>query len=301
MLMLISILLFLVSSGLLVWFFLRNERGSREPRRALFAAAGFGVLAVPIAIWFEMFLPELSGPATSVLTIFIVGMLIGIIEEGAKFVPLALFIKKKAYFNEHTDGVIYFGIAGLMFGLIENMFYLLFYKDSLGGSEMTGIFRLIVLFFFHAAATGIVGYYFAKAKIQHQGILRPVIALLTMAFIHGFYDFLFLYASKAQQTVVQSDGVAVLVAIALVGGLIISALLNTFMFLYYGRAKQWDASIGLAVDPALAGIVAQTPVETPLAVQPPVPTPALAPLAPLALPEAPQPVEPIPPAEHPIR
>jgi hypothetical protein len=49
------------------------------------------------------------------------------------------------------------------------------------------------------------------------------------------------------------------IVLALVGGLIVSALLNTFMFLYYRRARQWDASIGLAYDPKLV----QTPSPQP--------------------------------------
>lgn len=255
MLTFVSILLFLLSSGLLIWFFLRNDHGVKETKGALFAAAAFGVLAVVAAVWAELFLPDPSNPRATLLTLLFVGLAVGIIEEAAKFIPLAIFIKNKSYFNEHTDGVIYFGIAGLTFGLIENLFYLLIYKNHLGGSEFTGIFRLIVLFFFHAASTGIVGYYFAKVKIQHQSLARPIIAFSTLVMVHGLYDFLFLYAAHAYQNAyAASDNSLTLIVLALVSGLILSALLNTFLFLYYGRAQQWDASIGLSTDPRLGNV-----------------------------------------------
>lgn len=235
-----------------MWFFLKGDHGAKKPKTTLLAAAGFGLVSVVAAIWAELFLPSPNNPKIALLTLFLVSMAVGIIEETAKFAPLALFIHGKSYFKEHTDGVIYFAIVGLTFGFVENLFYVFFYKNSLGGSQFTGIFRLVVLFFFHAASTGIVGYYFAKAKIRHQGYVRPVIALFCLAFVHGMYDFLFFYAAHNYQNSASVSATAtVLTTLALVGGLIISALLNTFLFLYYGRARQWDASIGLATDPKL--------------------------------------------------
>lgn len=250
MLILVSLLMFIVSSVFLVWFFLHNDQGQKEPRGAILAAAGFGVLAAFIAAWLEIFLSLnklLTEPGAK---LFGMAMCVGFIEECAKFVPMALFIKGKSYFNEHTDGIIYFGIAGLTFGFIENIIYL-FSNDNLGGSQYTGIIRLIVLFFFHAASTGIVGYYFAKAKLHRQSALRPALALLTLAVVHGLYDFLFFYASALGARGATNENDSAVIVISLVGGLIISALLNTFLFLYYGRAKQWDASVGLAFDPKI--------------------------------------------------
>ncbi|HET9850505.1 MAG TPA: PrsW family glutamic-type intramembrane protease [Candidatus Saccharimonadales bacterium] len=267
MLTLISVFLFVASSGLLVWYFLKKDGGAKEPKGALLAAVGFGVLASAAAAWAELFLPKTNGPAITLASLALVSLGVGIIEECAKSVPLALFTRGKSYFNEHTDGVIYFGIAGLTFGLIENLVYVFLYRNRLGASEMLGILRLVILFFFHAASAGIVGYYFAKAKIQKQTLLKPITALGIMAIVHGLYDFLFLYGAFAyQKGGLTSDTSSALVVLALVGGLIISALLNTFLFLYFMRARQWDASIGLAVDPKLPAL--QSP-QAMLTAQPP--------------------------------
>lgn len=255
MLVLISIILFIVSSGLLVWFLLANDRGPKEPKGAIFAAVGFGLLAVFAAAWAEfVFMRKDPSEPSAALVLLGLALLVGIIEEVAKFCPLALFIRNKSYFNEHTDGIIYFGIAGLTFGLVENIMYAVVYSRQPGGGQTTGLIRLAVLLFFHAATTGIVGYYYAKAKIQKQSIAKPIIALCIFACIHGVYDFLFFFAAASYNSSqgVVDDNQVVLITLALVSGLIISALLNTFLFLYYRRAQQWDASIGLAIDPKLS-------------------------------------------------
>jgi protease PrsW len=249
MLTLVSALLFVISTGLLVWYLLANDHGSKEPVGAIFAAVGFGVLAVVISVWAEIFLPDKGGVGTILVISLLTCLGIGFIEECAKFIPLALFIRNKPYFNEHTDGIIYFAVVGLTFGLIENFVYLFLYKSSAGGGELIGVFRLVVLFFFHAASTGIAGYYFAKAKIHGQSVLKPAIALGILIISHGLYNFMFVFASsKSTAGSADSEAASALAAMAMVAGLVISALLNTFLFLYYRRAQQWDASIGLAID-----------------------------------------------------
>lgn len=246
----VSLLLFLATSAFLVWFLMKGDRGSREPRSALVGAFGFGVLAVLAAVWAEFLFVPNPTEAFTVVGVLIASLGIGVVEEAAKFVPMALFIRNKSYFNEHTDGVIYFAIVGLTFGFLENIAYLFIYSSKLGGSDMTGIFRLITLFFFHAAATGIVGYYLAKAKLHKQSLWRPAIALAIVMVIHSLYDFMLFYiAHKSATTPFMSENQQALLVVVMVGGLIISALLNTFLFLYYWRARQWDFSTGLAVDP----------------------------------------------------
>lgn len=240
MLIFIAAIAFVFAASLLVWYFLRSDKGPKEPRAALATAAGFGVLAIGVSVWAESFLPNPTSIVITIASLFAVSMMIGLIEETSKFSFLALFIKKKSYFNEHTDGIIYFGIAGLTFGLIENFAYAFLYQDRLGG-DLTGFFRLGILLFFHAAATGIVGYYFAKSKLQRQSRAKPLIALGAMIFIHGVYNFLFYFILFAQQsTTLQPEHAKVLAGLALAGGLGISALLNVSLFLYYRRARTWD-------------------------------------------------------------
>ncbi|MBL8122077.1 PrsW family intramembrane metalloprotease [Candidatus Saccharibacteria bacterium] len=165
-----------------------RDRGSKEPASMLWAAAAFGLLAIALAVPLELLLTSIDAanlekPLGITAGAFYDGFAVGIIEELAKFLPLALFIYKKRYFNEHTDGILYFGLAGIGFGLPENILY------TLDGGAGTGIGRLILTPFFHAATTSFVGYYLARHKLR-GGSWRPVIvALAAMIVAHGYYDF----------------------------------------------------------------------------------------------------------------
>ena len=143
--------MYLVTSIWLAWFLVTRDRGSKEPRGTLIMAGAFGLLAVFAAAFLEAkflgWLPE-SGDAS---VLMLVGfLLVGFIEEAAKFVPLAYWIYRKPEFNELTDGIIYFALCGLVFGFVENIGYLL------SGGVFVGIMRVFILLFFHAATAAIV-------------------------------------------------------------------------------------------------------------------------------------------------
>lgn len=182
--MLIILILFFLLTGGLIWFLVHNDRGSKEPVGALWAAAGFGLLSLIVGIFLEtLILPDGLLEAKPSLYTFVAFLVVGFIEEAVKFFPLAFFIWKKNYFNEINDGIIYFAISGLVFGLAEDVGY-----TALYGAE-TGFFRLILLPFFHAATTGMIGYFLAKAKVEHKPLTMTVIAWVTVAVLHGVYDF----------------------------------------------------------------------------------------------------------------
>src|SRR5437764_769397 len=115
MLLFILLLVFIAISVSLAWFLLANDRGQREPVVALWLAAGFGVMGAAMAGILEgRLIPAGNLSATASQGVLLTtAMLVGIIEEGCKFGPLALLLWRKPYFNEHTDGVIYFALAGL--------------------------------------------------------------------------------------------------------------------------------------------------------------------------------------------
>src|SRR3954452_12470435 len=121
------LLTFVALSAGLAWYLIANDRGEREPIYALWVAAGFGVAGAFAAGLLEGWLVKdasyLAGE--SGLKLLGAALTVGVIEEICKFLPLAVWIYKKRYFNEHTDGVIYFALAGLGFGLPENILYTL--------------------------------------------------------------------------------------------------------------------------------------------------------------------------------
>lgn len=222
---LVSISFFFVGAAL-VWYMLRADKGSKEPLSALWVAAGFGLLAVFVAATLNS--TVLPGTETiaqeSLWFAFLAMMGVGLIEEAAKFFPLALFIYKKPYFNEYTDGIIYFGISGLVFGVIENFLY----SATMGGG--VGLGRLVLTPFFHAAGTAIIGFFLIRFKLKKQSPI-PVIGIYALvAFLHGLYNF----------------GLVSQIPLLIMISLMISVLLTMSIFLLLMKAGEIDKSLGLS-------------------------------------------------------
>ncbi len=220
------IIIFVILSVVLVYFLIKNDKGAKEPVLALWTAALFGVIGIIVAIYLESkFVPgNLLSDVGISKKIFMNSMVVGIIEEACKFIPLAIFIYKRKYFNEHADGVIYFAIAGLAFGLPENILY------TLSFGSRVGLSRIIFDTVFHASLTGIVGYFLANCKVEKKSPLRVIPYLLGAMLIHGIYDFGLLSNNQLLETL------SILITLALGIGL----------FYFYVRAIDIDQREGLA-------------------------------------------------------
>jgi len=227
------ILAFIAIGSGLVWYLLHHDHGRRLPPSSLWTAFGFGIAALILAGLLETQLfPKSFWVAPQLEPIglrFLFFMGVGILEEAAKFVPLALFIYSRPYFREHTDGVIYFAICGLTFGLGENILYTLSF-----GSKV-GIERLVITPFLHAATTGIIGYYLASRKIDRKYTAKFIVAAALIPFMHGVYDF----------------GVYSGQDFLLLLSLLITLLLTLGLFLYFMQANDLDKA-------AIARAAAQT-------------------------------------------
>jgi RsiW-degrading membrane proteinase PrsW (M82 family) len=227
------ILAFIAIATSLVWYLLRHDHGRKLPVGSLWIACGFGIVAMAIAIFVErLVLPSnfTTAPETMSRGSLLLGSLaVGLIEETAKFLPLALFIYKKPYFKEHTDGVIYFAICGLTFALVENIGYTL----QFGGQ--TGIGRLIMTPFFHAATAGVLGYYLASYKINKLNLGKLVCVCFAMPLLHGLYDF----------------GLSTGAPMFALMSMIITLCVSISLFLYFGQANDLDRA-ALATVPIAA-------------------------------------------------
>lgn len=179
------ILAFLAIAAGFAYYLVKRDQGEHEPVSALWVAFGFGVLGVPIAVLLEMMLlPDMAdGTQHTYLALALIALGVGVIEELAKCLLLMKYIFKKRYFNEHTDGVIYFALAGLGFGLPENILYTFQY-----GAEV-GMSRIVMTPLFHAATTGLVGYSLAKYKLDKTPRLKVVSMVITVILLHALYDF----------------------------------------------------------------------------------------------------------------
>lgn len=227
MLLFVLLLIFIGVAVGLAWFLISHDRGAKEPIAMLWLALGLGFLGAVVASFVEGWLIPASHllPGTPYGTLLVTSLSIGVIEEGCKFLPLAFLIYKKPYFNEHTDGVIYFALAGIGFGLPENILYTMQFGTK------TGAVRLLMTPFFHAATTGLVGYYLVKRKLAGQSPLGIWLPLAGLMVLHGLYDF-----GLSSGSMLYASG-SLMITLGTAGGLFVAFL----------RAQEHDQDLGLSV------------------------------------------------------
>lgn len=222
------IFLFLIIAAGFARYLIKRDQGESEPIKALWIAFGFGIVGLALAAGLELFLlPDISAGVEVIgLGVLVwVALAIGIIEELCKSAFLIWYIYKKRFFNEHTDGVIYFALAGLGFGLPENILYT--YQFGAGA----GLLRVIMTPLFHAATTALVGYALTRVKLDRASKYSVVGMLAWAIAIHALYDF----------GLFSGNPLFVLVSIMITLGLAVG------VFLLFLHARSLDQLKGLSV------------------------------------------------------
>lgn len=179
--------------GVFFWlmYFDLKDRLQPEPRRSLVAVFLAGVASAVLAL--ALFrLGELLGlpedPGFDVAGIALYSfLLIGPIEEGAKFLAAKATFDRWRSFDEPVDGYIYAAVLAIGFATLENLLYLnwLTWQEQLA--------RFLSSPLSHSLFAVIWGYglaharFFARTRAQRWlwqgGTLAASMAL------HGFYDF----------------------------------------------------------------------------------------------------------------
>jgi protease PrsW len=219
------LILILLAAGV-AWYFISHDRGEKEPVSALWLAAGLGLAGGVVAAIIEGVVLNSKNltPGAPLKAVFVSTMAVGIIEESCKYVPLALWLYPKRFFNEHTDGIIYFALAGMGFGLPENILYTLQFGAS------AGLARIILTPVFHAATTGIVGYFLIKGKLANKSRTWSWLVLAAAMLTHGLYDF----------------GLISNVPVLALLSIVVTLSVSIGLFLLYDRATGEDQALGLS-------------------------------------------------------
>ncbi len=217
-------------------FFLRYDPGPPEPKSELRNAFLFGLLSIVLALLFSAALSFVFDQAGVIeqnpnrMFDFILAIFgYASIEEVVKFIPLALYVYHRPFFNENTDGIIYFSFVGLTFGGIESLLYAL---TSGSAGIFVAIFRLVLGFFFHAALTSFVGYFLAHAKVSKQGMYKVLLALIFACLMHTLYNY------GAYMVTRNTSAIFISAAVGL--------MMNAIMFWFYYLAGEEDKRLGLA-------------------------------------------------------
>jgi RsiW-degrading membrane proteinase PrsW (M82 family) len=182
----------------LAWLYLvyRTDREHPEPKRFVLLTFALGALAVLPAAWCEERLIDLVGKAAFAapgsragiaLTCFLI---VGPLEEIAKFMAVRGFMYRHREFDEPIDAIVYAGAASLGFASVENLLYVL---DLHGGIsvrwDVLGI-RALLSLPGHVAFAATWGY--ALARVRFGRWRRAWPALIAASLLHGLYDFVVL-------------------------------------------------------------------------------------------------------------
>lgn len=184
----LSLLIVSIIPGVLwVTYFYRRDKYEPEPKKLIAKTFISGMLMVIPAGGLELLGKEglmAARTAGNIFSIFIYSFFfIGLIEEGLKFLVLALVVYPKKEMNEPVDGIIYGITVGLGFSVLENLFY----TEALGFE--VGIWRAVIACLAHAAFSGWGGYFLTAGLPRVSMFSRFLIAYGVAVFWHGLYDF----------------------------------------------------------------------------------------------------------------
>lgn len=181
--------------GLLWLMFFLHEDVHPEPKRLITYTFVVGiVMSVPIIllqVFGQSFIVSFGASFSLVVLLF------AFIEELFKFFACYLAVGHNPELDEPIDFMIYMIAAGLGLATIEN-FFILSELISSGGFEAIEnatniiILRFVGATFLHAIASGIVGFYWARARVQNNKSLF-VAGIIFATVVHGIFNFLVLH------------------------------------------------------------------------------------------------------------
>ena len=148
-----------------LWFWLHEDRHP-EPKRLVALAFIAGLIAIPIALFFEWILRDILRSSLGEAAPFGITMILAAaaIEEISKWSIVRAFLFKKKDYDEPADAMIYLISGALGFAAGENVLYLSNeFQKSFREGLMTGNLRFIGSTLLHAIASGIVGYMIARS------------------------------------------------------------------------------------------------------------------------------------------
>ena len=185
-----SVFLVSILPGILwLFYFYRKDLHEPEPKKLIGQVFLGGMLMVFPAGYLEGFgragLAFARESGDLFLLFFYSLFLIGLIEEGLKFLVLGVVLRPFGELDEPVDGMIYGITVGLGFAALENLLY----TQALG--IQVGLWRAVVTSLAHAAFTGWGGRLLTRSD-RASRFRRFLGGWWVALFFHGLYDFLLL-------------------------------------------------------------------------------------------------------------
>lgn len=188
------IFLSILPAIILLWYFEKQDKGRKEPRRLKWKIFAWGIMAAIFAVIIELNIEdaysyflitkESNFWLYTFLTAFITAALV---EEAIKLWVVKTHVYRDKNFDEIMDGITYTIIASLGFATFENVFYVV------EGGYSIAIIRALISVPAHALFSGIMGFYigksrFASTETESRNLL--IKGFLCGFLYHGIFDFL---------------------------------------------------------------------------------------------------------------
>ena len=191
---LILIVLAVAPAILLMLYIYKLDKLEKEPKRLVVKLIGFGIVSTFLAVITERIgmagLEATVGQDTLIGRVLLYFIVVGLSEEGFKYLVLKLASWKNPEFNCKFDGVVYAVAVSLGFALWENIQYVAAYGVS------TALLRAVTAVPGHACFGVIMGGWYGLAKRKQQqgwdsaSRLARFLAVLIPTIVHGAYDFI---------------------------------------------------------------------------------------------------------------
>lgn len=191
-------LLIIIGASLpsLAWllFFLKEDVHP-EPKRLIIYTFSIGALiTIPVLVAQVFFQSIFFAALTKTLVLIVI---LALIEEVFKFLAAYWAIHKDPAFDEPVDAMIYMIAAALGFATIENLFIISNVFDSMTSASLSAATSVLLLRFvgatlLHVLASALLGFYWAKGRIEKKVAPFIVKGIVVATLVHGAFNYLIL-------------------------------------------------------------------------------------------------------------
>lgn len=178
----------LLPSFIWLYFLLKEDSRSPEPRKLIALAFVAGMIAVAPALPLEQYAKAHLAGTLPILTAW------ALIEEMLKYVMAAAFILWRNAVDESPDYVIYMLTIALGFAAAENMLFLLapLSDGNIATSIFTGNLRFLGSTLLHVVASATIGFALAFSKTYRPGgrVAAAALGLILAVALHTAFNML---------------------------------------------------------------------------------------------------------------
>ena len=180
----------------IIFYIIGKDKYNKEPFIHLFISFLLGIFSTVPAVIIQAILKKtldsnFAYQSIAYYAIFAF-LVVGLSEEGSKYLMLRLYAYRKKAFDEPLDGIIYGVMVSMGFATLENVLYV--FQHGYG----TAIARMFLSVPAHACFGVIMGYYVGLAKFNPmRATLYKRTGLLLAVLFHGAFDF-FLFLQQSE-------------------------------------------------------------------------------------------------------